>query len=85
MIERQVIVTWTKPEEKLPPEELIVVVTVSGQIRQVTYDHALMLAVLDEREGWFFEELNDIADMNQLTVHAWADLEPYGLVNKGGK
>lgn len=30
MVERQVIVTWYTPEEKLPEEDVFVVVTLSG-------------------------------------------------------
>lgn len=77
MIERQVITTWHTPEEKAPQEGEIVVVTISGRARNVGFDHALEVAEYYKDEGWFFENmiLNSGAD---LTVHAWADLEPYG-------
>ena len=35
MTERQVIVTWYTPEEKMPPEDLFVVVTFSGRANDV--------------------------------------------------
>lgn len=77
MIERQVITTWHTPEEKAPNEGEIVVVTISGTCRNATFDHCLEVAEYYKDEGWFFENmvLNSGAD---LTVHAWADLEPYG-------
>lgn len=43
LIERQTIVTWTKPEKK-PEPDIFVVLTVSAKTRNVTYDHALTLA-----------------------------------------
>ena len=76
MIERQVIVTWYTPEEKLPPEHYQVVVTVSGTDGYVTYEHALMLATYAEDGlGWLIDGCSDDVD---LTVEAWADLDPYG-------
>ena len=42
--ERQVIVTWYTPEEKLPPDDGDVVVTFSGNYGQCSYRHALGLA-----------------------------------------
>ena len=76
MIERQTIVTWHTPDEKVPPEGQIVVATISGHRPHVHYDHALALAEwYDDGEGW---ELTGIETMDDLTVHAWCDLEPYG-------
>lgn len=78
LIERQTIVTWTDPADRLPADDEFVVVTVSGKFGNVTYDHAMVIANYMEEEGWFFldsllERFNEI-----VTVHAWADLEPYG-------
>ena len=39
MIERQVIVTWHKPDEKLPEEGVFVVVSFSGKAGNIRYDH----------------------------------------------
>jgi hypothetical protein len=40
--ERQVIVTWYDPAEKLPPEGEDVVVTFSGKINKyISYEHAI--------------------------------------------
>ena len=76
MKERQVIVTWYTPEEKLPSEDEIVVVTASGEDGHMKYDHALLTASFaDDGCGWMFVGCSDDAD---LTVHAWADLEPFG-------
>ena len=76
MIERQVFITWYTPEEKMPPEDIFVVVTISGTGPYVKYDHALMLAEWDSVEGWIIDGLN--ADTEEYEVHAWCDLEPYG-------
>lgn len=73
MIERQVFITWYTPEEKMPPEDIFVVVTISGTGPYVT---ALMLAEWDSVEGWIIDGLN--ADTEEYEVHAWCDLEPYG-------
>lgn len=79
MVERQVIVTWCKPEEKLPPEGEYVVATISGKTRNTTFEHALVLASwFDDRDGWCIDDYDFSLKGAHLTVHAWADLEPYG-------
>ena len=53
IIERQVIVTWYTPEEKLPPEYQTVVVSISGHIGKTIFDHALEIAEwADDGCGW---------------------------------
>ena len=42
LIERQVIVTWHTPEEKLPPVGEIVVASISGRRGDISYDHAYL-------------------------------------------
>ena len=81
MIERQVIVTWYKPEEKLPPSSLDeVLCTVCGKSDYCTYDHVLDFMGYDEKIGWFpWEE----EKYKEFEVIAWCDLKAYGL--KGGK
>ena len=76
MIERQVIVTWHTPAEKLPPVEEEVIVTISGNSKHTTYDHVFALAVWEGEFGWALTDYQDIID--EFTVHAWCDLEPYG-------
>lgn len=79
-IERQVIVTWYTPEEKMPEEGVFVVATVSGKGPHITYDHTLMVAEwYDDGEGWEFESLDCDTDPASVVVHAWCDLEPYGI------
>lgn len=79
MIERQVIVTWYTPEEKLPAEGNFVVVSYSGRYGNVRCDHTFGIAEwFNDGLGWLIEGLPDDAE---ITVHAWADLEPY----KGGE
>lgn len=77
MIEKQVIVTWSKPEEKLPPNGMMVVATISGKLKgeDVEYEHAFAVMEYLEDSGW---ESSDGFLFDSLTVHAWADLEPYG-------
>lgn len=75
MIEKQVIVTWHEPSEKLPSNDDFVVVTISGRVGNVTYDHALMNGSWAE-DGWLIEGID--ADTAEFVVHAWCDLEPYG-------
>lgn len=73
MIERQVITTWYRPEEKVPADDLAVVATISGKAGNVTFNHAIVILYYAEGEGWGSTEY----DFDELTVHAWADLEPY--------
>ena len=79
MIEQQVIVQWYTPAEKLPPEGDIVVATISGQAGCIHYDHTFALVEYYKDDGWYMTDKDD--EMDELTVHAWCDLEPY----KGGK
>lgn len=78
-IERQVIVTWHTPDEKLPEEGVFTIITFSGKRGSVTYDHAFGIADWDnDGEGWIIEGI----DGNEgITVHAWCDLEPYDWKN----
>ena len=78
LIERQVITTWHRPEEKLPDDDCFVVATVSGKFGNVTYDHALLIANWMDEDGWYFEDPLAERFNEDVTVHAWADLEPYG-------
>lgn len=78
MIERQVIVTWEKPEDKLPGKFEFVIVTVSGDFGRIHYDHAFAIAEwCGEEEGWYFYDQLLQFNAEDVTVHAWADLEPY--------
>ena len=82
--ERQVIVTWYTPEEKLPPEYISVVVSISGHVGHAHFDHALEVAeYADDGCGWMIYGMPDNEDID-ITVHAWCDIEPYGFT-KGGK
>ena len=80
MIERQKVITWFTPEEKLPTDENMVVVTLSGKDGNITHDHALGIANWYDSEegyvisGWAVEGLSDSAE---FVIHAWCDLEPY--------
>lgn len=77
MVERQVITTWYKPEEKLPKDGVFVVATISGKTRNITFDHALVTAEYYQGDGWCVEPFDFSLKHAWLKVHAWADLEPY--------
>jgi len=87
MIERQVIVTWFTPEEKLPEEGMLVVLSVSGHIGDnIELDHTLKIgSYYEDGLGWDFEGVDEEREDIDITVHAWADLSPYGFkeVNNG--
>lgn len=77
LVERQVIVSWYRPEEKLPPEEWdTILLTVSGTGKRVKYDHALTLGGYDPKVGWYLNGWEDEL-LDNFTVHAWADIDPY--------
>ena len=77
MIERQVIVTWYRPEEKLPPEGCTVVATISGKAGNVVYEKAMaMMEWASDGCGWMAADMD--VEFDSLTVHAWCDLESYG-------
>ena len=78
IVEKQVIVTWYEPHEKLPPEGMIVAATISGKTGNITFDHALVMAEwYDDGDGWAVGDFDFSKKGSRLTVHAWADLEPY--------
>lgn len=81
MIEKQVIVTWFTPEEKLPPDEKkMVIVTFSGRDGSILYDHALRMGIWCDNDdgwcvsGWIIEGLSYSAE---YVIHAWCDLKSY--------
>lgn len=79
MIERQVFVTWYTPEEKLPPDDIFVIATISGKCGGVTYDHTFAIATYYSDEGWCFDGMDPEESDASITVNAWCDLEPYGI------
>ena len=76
LIDRQVIVTWYTPKEKLPPDGMMVVASISGKntSQNIEYDHAIAIMEYWNDSGW---ENSDGLKFRSLTVHAWADLEAY--------
>lgn len=75
VVERHVIVTWYTLEEKLPEEDTGVIATISGKSANgaVIYDHAIMVMYWCKEEGWY----SDTEVFEDLTIHAWCDLDPY--------
>lgn len=75
LIERQVIATWHTPEEKLPEDDRIVLITISSKGRLFDRDHELTTAKwFGGSTGWLILA----HDCKEFTVHAWCDIEPYG-------
>ena len=78
VVEKQVIVNWYRPEEKLPPEVWdVVLCTVSGRAKFATFDHVLALMSYDKQIGWFIVENFGNDEITEFKVHAWCDLDPY--------
>lgn len=74
LIQRQVIVTWIKPEEKLPPNDVTVIATISGRAGNNHFERVLLpMEHDDDGSGWWSMSY----DFDELTVHAWCDIEPY--------
>jgi hypothetical protein len=73
MTERQVIVTWYTPAEKLPEEDISVVATVSGKAGSDHFHHAMVTLYYSKKSGWYSIDFS----FDYLIVHAWCDLEPY--------
>lgn len=74
LIERQVIVTWYTPAEKLPPQDGLVICTINGEADGVKFDHAMVMLEWDDNDGWWSMDYS----FTELEVLAWCDLEPYG-------
>lgn len=72
-IERQVIVTWFTPEEKLPEEDIGVLATVTARAKNREFIRAILTVFYCKSEGWY--ELD--YGFTEMTVHAWCDLDPY--------
>ena len=72
-VNRQVIVTWFTPEEKLPEEDIGVLATVTARAKNREFIRAILTVFYCKSEGWY--ELD--YGFSELTVHAWCDLEPY--------
>lgn len=73
MVERQVIVTWFTPAEKLPPEDTVVVCTINGQYGSMRFDRAIVLLSWCKDEGWYSTDYS----FDTLEVLAWCDLDVY--------
>lgn len=51
MIERQVIVSWYTPEEKMPEQNKFYICTISAKSKSLRFDHVLMNLAWDEDDG----------------------------------
>lgn len=78
MIERQVIVTWYTPDEKVPESDLIVIATISGKADGIQFNHSFAPLIWTGYD-WYSIDY----DFRELTVHAWCDLEVYGGYKNG--
>ena len=78
-IVRQDIITWYRPEEKMPPENQTVVVTFSGKVDGNIYINAIGTAIF-YAEGWEVIGVDNIdcnRNDNNITIEAWCDIDPY--------
>ena len=67
--------TWIPVSERLPEYDEFVLVTANGKHKNITFEHAIELAVYAKDEGWILEAYPDWIDPN---VTAWMPLpEPY--------
>ena len=82
-IERQVIVTWYTPEEKMPPQGKTVIITISGHGYNIDHDHVLGIAKWQDDYGWVIYAPDVVVLIWGYTVHAWCDLDPYGVSSAG--
>ena len=83
-IVRQDIITWYRPEEKMPPEDVYVVVIFSGKVGNRTFIHAIGTAAYYD-SGWDvvgIDEIDYTRNDNSITIEAWCDLDPYGGAEK---
>ena len=72
---------WIPVEERLPEEDTIVLLTVSGLYSCITFSDAIELGNLCSDGSWFIEGYPDWDDPN---VTAWMPLpEPYRKEEKG--
>ena len=66
---------WIPVSERLPEYDEFVLVTVNGKHTNITFEHAIELAVYAKDEGWILEEYPDWIGPN---VTAWMPLpEPF--------
>lgn len=73
MIEKQVIVIWYTPDERLPEPYTLVAATISGRRGRMIYERTLCIVEwADDGCGWMPAEG---PDFDELIVHAWCDLE----------
>lgn len=63
---------WYEPSERLPKDGFVVC-SVSGRAGKVTYNHVLEVLHFDADCGW----CSFSTEFDELTVHAWTDLEPF--------
>lgn len=78
---RQVIAIWYTPEEKLPDDDGLYVITFSGKTKDTSYSHVLGMARCsheyeDEDPAWGIQGLS-IEDSFKMHVEAWCDLDVY--------
>lgn len=67
---------WIACEDRLPEEDINVLIQVSGKFKNVTFEDSFELGTYIKGEGWFIESYPDWENPN---VIAWQSLpkEPY--------
>ena len=76
MKERQVIVSWYTPSEKLPESDNIVLATVNAKAHGFIWNKTFMLLEYSHHDQcWYALDVEVKPD--ELEVLAWCDIEPY--------
>ncbi len=75
---KEIKATWYTPEEKLPPEGLLVVATISGSDGwHKHFTNCFAIGEFYKDGGWFFDDIDTDKEGAWVTVHAWCDLVLY--------
>ena len=77
-IGKTTIVTWYTPEEKAPPENESLYITISGKAGDAVYSHSPATGTFFPNEGWLIDGINPKLSDEGISVDAWCDLMPYG-------
>lgn len=83
MKEKQVIVCWYQPDEKLPELNKCVLATVnttstiSTAIPLQYHMYNRLLLVVYTENGWSVWDYHEQSKIDDLEIIAWCDIEPY--------
>jgi hypothetical protein len=69
------VLRWWNPRQCKPKQGQLVVATIDYKVGSCTYTRELAILTYWKDTGYEFADGSEVDD---LVVHAWADLEPYG-------